>query len=237
MWDEILFLHKTYQVNFYMSIYRHTFSCYDLSTYMYCFYRQTIWISYKAWTENDACQKERDKKFIREHTSTPLTSRSVTPADMAQQQSESNDEVPCREDPSTRYLVNASLLAWIEILESEMLSWRYRSIRSDTCALKISRMMMKWCVLTQDLCLVQFSVVFFEFLRPVAENVNIWNLKEFVHRWRCSRKLDAKNQLFLTLVKLKLNLKFKNVFFLFWTVNFSNFSICYNMDLLFVPSS
>ena len=50
-------------------------------------------------------------------------------------------------------------------------------------------------------------LAFFEFLGPVVEHLNYWGSKEGVRQRHRPRKLDAKNQLFLTLVKLKLNLK------------------------------
>lgn len=56
---------------------------------------------------------------------------------------------------------------------------------------------------------------FFEFLGPVVDNLNYWGSKERVSQRRRSRKLTPKNQLFLTLVKLKLNLKHKDLSFRF----------------------
>ena len=46
---------------------------------------------------------------------------------------------------------------------------------------------------------------FFEFLGPTTEHLNYWGEKEGTHKRNRSRKLDTKNQLFLTLVKLRLN--------------------------------
>ena len=64
---------------------------------------------------------------------------------------------------------------------------------------------------------VSFMVflAFFEFLGPVVEHLNYWGSKEGVRQRHCPRKLDAKNQLFLTLVKLKLNLKLTDLAFRF----------------------
>ena len=55
----------------------------------------------------------------------------------------------------------------------------------------------------------------FEFLGPVVEHLNYWGSKEGIVRRHCTRKLDPKNQLFLTLVKLKLNLKLRDLAYRF----------------------
>ena len=52
---------------------------------------------------------------------------------------------------------------------------------------------------------------FFEFLGPAVDNLNYWGSKERVSKRRRSQKLTSKNQLFLMLVKLKLNLKLKDL--------------------------
>ena len=54
-------------------------------------------------------------------------------------------------------------------------------------------------------------LAFFEFLGPVVEHLNYWGSKEGHRRRSRSKKLDPKNQLFLTLVKLKLNLKLRDL--------------------------
>ena len=57
--------------------------------------------------------------------------------------------------------------------------------------------------------------MFFEFLGPATEHLNYWGEKAGIRKRNCSRKLDTKNQLFLTLVKLRLNLKLKDLSFRF----------------------
>ena len=58
-------------------------------------------------------------------------------------------------------------------------------------------------------------LAFFDFLRPVVDHLNYWGSKEGVRQRHWVRKLDTKNQLFLTLVKLKLNLKLTDLAFRF----------------------
>ena len=53
-------------------------------------------------------------------------------------------------------------------------------------------------------------VAFFEFLGPSVTQLNYWGEKD-VHTYHHSRKLDPINQLFLTLMKLKLDLKYLNL--------------------------
>ena len=67
-------------------------------------------------------------------------------------------------------------------------------------------------------CFVSYMVflAFFEFLGPAAERLQYWGTKESSSRQRMrSRKLGPKNELFLTLVKLKLNLPHADLAFQF----------------------
>ena len=57
--------------------------------------------------------------------------------------------------------------------------------------------------------------VFFEFLGPVVYNLNYWGSKERITKTSRRRKLDPKNQLFLVLVKLKVNLKLTDLAYRF----------------------
>ena len=50
---------------------------------------------------------------------------------------------------------------------------------------------------------------FYEFLGPVVHDLSYWGEKEGARKRKRARKLDPKNQLFLTLIKLKLNFQFK----------------------------
>ena len=57
---------------------------------------------------------------------------------------------------------------------------------------------------------------FYEFLGPAVDHLNYWGAKEVQQQRRSRpRKLNPKNQLFLTLVKLRLNLKLKDLAFRF----------------------
>ena len=56
---------------------------------------------------------------------------------------------------------------------------------------------------------------FFTFLGPVVNHLNYWGAKPGPRRRVRNRKLDPENQLFLTLVKLRLNLKHRDLAFRF----------------------
>ena len=75
-----------------------------------------------------------------------------------------------------------------------------------------------------DDCLIRFFtgfvsymifIAFFEFLGPVVDTLNYWGSKEHPRKRHHTRKLDPKNQFFLMLVKLKLNLKVQDLAFRF----------------------
>ena len=53
---------------------------------------------------------------------------------------------------------------------------------------------------------VSFAV-FTTFYGPVVDHLNYWGEKEVMHQRMRKRKLDPKNQFFLTLIKLRLNPK------------------------------
>ena len=55
----------------------------------------------------------------------------------------------------------------------------------------------------------------FEFLGPVVNELNYWGSKETSRRRHRTCKLDPENQMFLTVVKLRLNLKFQDLAFRF----------------------
>lgn len=58
-------------------------------------------------------------------------------------------------------------------------------------------------------CVVFFA--FYEFLGPVVNELNYWGSKTHSHKQHSTCKLDPINQLFLTLVKLRLNLKVQDL--------------------------
>ena len=108
-----------------------------------------------------------------------------------------------------------SLLARIEMLQAENASlkkkmndkshFRVEDIQHDDKLI---------CFYTGFISYFVF-VTFFEFLGPAVNNLRHWGSKGGVRLRQRARKLDPKNQIFLTLVKLKLNLKLSDLAFRF----------------------
>ena len=115
---------------------------------------------------------------------------------------------------STEVVVNTALLARIQVLEAEnsrlksvpqTKHFRLEDIEHDDDLVRFYTGFVSYCVF----------IGFFEFLGPVVNHLNYWGSKEKIRKCQRKRKLDPKNQLFLTLVKLKLNLRHKDLGFRF----------------------
>ena len=120
---------------------------------------------------------------------------------------------------STEVLVNTALIARIEALEAE----RCR-LEKQLSSTEAKRRHFRMEHIQHDDKLVHFYTgfvsffifgVFFQFLGPVVNNLHYWGTQSSQHQRHCTRKLDPKNQLFMTLVKLKLNLKLTDLAFRF----------------------
>ena len=158
-------------------------------------------------------------KYVRDHSSTPATtscSRSVTPS-LAPSTSQQESFAGTSEEPDdeSSKAVHTGLLAYIELLESE--NAQLRSAPSNKKHFRIED-------IQNDDKLVSFYTgfssymifsAFFEFLGPVVNNLNYWGSKERSTSNKRRQKLDPKNQLFLVLIKLKLNLKLVDLAFRF----------------------
>ena len=110
--------------------------------------------------------------------------------------------------------MNEALLKRIKVLEEEKKGRLSDSTKLPFCIEQIQH----------DDKLVQFYtgfssfrlfLAFFELLGPAVDHLNFWGSKDGARK-RCKlRKIDGKNQLFLVLLKLKLNLKHKDLAFRF----------------------
>ena len=181
--------------------------------------------------------RERDEhRLLQEHSVTPMTassSRSVTPAPPPSpkvytatvgeqlQTDYAVHELPGSSTPRTSsnesLLVNRALLARIEILEAENTHLKTQLQQGDKDHFRIESIQHDDKLVRFYTGFISYAVflAFFEFLGPVVNHLNYWGSKESVRRRRRIRKLDSKNQLFLTLVKLKLNLKLTDLAFRF----------------------
>ena len=125
-----------------------------------------------------------------------------------------NDHVP---DTGTDPVVHTALLARIEYLEAENAKlksvcsqdskkyFRIEDIKDDDKLV---------CFYTGFISFKVFQA-FFEFLGPAVEHLKYWGEKDGTRERNRLRRINPTNQLFLTLIKLRLNLKMKDLSFRF----------------------
>ena len=114
-----------------------------------------------------------------------------------------------------RQLIDKALLTRVELLEAE--NKRLEHYKEEEKHFRIDD-------IKHDDKLVHFYtgftsfalfLAFLDLLGPVVDHLHFWGTKEGIRKRRKLRKLDAKNQLFLVLVKLKLNLRHQDLAFRF----------------------
>ena len=126
-------------------------------------------------------------------------------------------ELPCistdkPDNSHTDPVVYTALLARIEVLEAEN-----KKLLSETKHSKKSFRLEDIQGNDELICFytgfASFRIfeAFYEFLGPATQHLNYWGERESSHKRKRSRILDTKNQLFLTLVKLRLNSKLKDL--------------------------
>lgn len=158
----------------------------------------------------------------------PCSSRSETPAppSVSSHQQES-DQFPSSStssavlpsQPQTSVLVHTALLARIELLEAQNASLKKENIkmRNKMAHFEIEQIHNNDKLVHFYTGFMSYGLFlsFFEFLGPVVDHLVYWGSKEGQHKKQRTRKLNSVNQLFLTLVKLRLNLKLKDLAFRF----------------------
>ena len=158
-------------------------------------------------------------------TVSPSTSRSVTPTvqistSAAESGCSTPTTVPAPQPLSdTEVLVNTALLARVEALEAEN-----SRLKRDLDKCENKRQYFRLEEVKHNDTLIRFHtgfvsyavfLSFFNFLGPVENELRYRGEKGGQGLRHCVRMLDPVNQLFLTLVKLKLNLKLKDLAFRF----------------------
>ena len=169
----------------------------------------------KPGARSDRARSRDLQKFVKEHSvsRTPV-SRSVTPTVSPMVTSPHEVDID-QQESSTETIVHTALLARIEMLESDNIQLKQKSKEKHFFRIEdIQDDDKKISFYTGFISYMVFSA-FFEFLGPAVDNLNFWGSKERVSQRRRSRKLTPKNQLFHTLIKLKLNLKLKDLSFRF----------------------
>ena len=176
-----------------------------------------------------------EQRLLKEHSMTPVSpssSRSITPAidtpspilrsAVVGEQLQSDylvHELPAYSSPqkasSESLLIDRLLLARIEMLESEVS--RLQKSKNEKYYFRIEDIQHDDKLIRFYTGFVSYALflAFFEFLGPVVDHLIYWGSKEGVRQRHRVRKLNPKNQLFLTLVKLKLNLKLIDLAFRF----------------------
>ena len=123
------------------------------------------------------------------------------------------------QDESSQVLVSTALLARIEALESENLKLKEEisSIASQTRNFTINSIAAdnKLVKLYTGFPSYEIFLAFYEFLGPAVDELMYWGEKEFTRKRQRKRKLSSVDQLLLTLMKLKLNLRNKDLGFRF----------------------
>ena len=126
----------------------------------------------------------------------------------------SDDSVAEKNCPSTeqdRGIESTALLARIEALESQnrILTEKLQVAMDRRAVFRIDDIAGNDKLVRMYTGFSSFDVLlaFFEFLGPSVNSLNYWGKKEREWKRRRQRKLDPLNQFFLTLIKLKLNLR------------------------------
>ena len=141
----------------------------------------------------------------------------------------------------TEPLFNAALLARIEYLETENTSrnecppteihFRIEQVKHDDHLVRFYTGFITY----------RIFLAFFNFLGLVVNNLKYWGSKEGTHVRNRKRKLDPENQLFMVLVKLRLNLMTQDLAFRFGlsTAQVSRYLttwICFLYHHIWMPS-
>lgn len=118
---------------------------------------------------------------------------------------------------SDTQVINRALLARIELLEAQNAQLKAETRQQVRPHFRMEDVQNDDKLFRFYTGFASFSIflAFFEFLGPVVDHLNYWGSKEGERLRHRSRKLDTKNQLFLTLVKLRLNLKLTDLGFRF----------------------
>lgn len=122
-----------------------------------------------------------------------------------------------KEDEEAHVLLNTGLLAKIEALESENSELKAKLVQTE--AANASAIFTVTNFIGNDELIKLYTgfpsyeafLSFFDFLGPAVHELTYWGEKEYVRKQQRKRKLSSLDQFFLTMIKLKLNLRNKDL--------------------------
>ena len=115
---------------------------------------------------------------------------------------------PSPQEPEQDIVVNAAVLSWIKVLESENMQLKgcLRARKGTHSPLNRSSMTIDLCLFIQDSHHIWYLSLFL-FLGPADNQLNYLGSKETHHQRIQPMKVKPVDQLFMTLMRLRLNLK------------------------------
>ena len=130
-----------------------------------------------------------------------------------------SQEIPCGPSLEDRNIVSSSLLARIEALEAENSMLRGSSSaqkgKPDRFGINKIKHNDQWVSFYTGFQSYSILLAFFQFLGPAVSKLHYWGTKEGARKRQRPMKLPPIDQLLMTLMKLKLNLKVLDLAFRF----------------------
>ena len=157
-------------------------------------------------------------------------------------------------DSGSDISVELPLTARVEVLEAEKHQWRvgtelrhWEQVEMVSKPFRIEDIAGKDSLVRFYTGFISYKIflAFFHFLGPSAHQLTYWRSKETQSRHKRKTKLNPQNQLFLTLVKLRLNLKTKDLAYRFdisiglvskYVTTWICFLYCHMKEIEWMPS-
>ena len=121
-------------------------------------------------------------------------------------------ELPGEKESSGDVVINTALVARIEVLEAENQKLKAQIESAKPMHFRLENIMNNDALVRFYTGFISYDVLvaFFAFLGPAVNHLHYWGTSTS-HTGRCRLKLDPLNQFFLTLVRLRLNTRVKDL--------------------------